>query len=215
MDKAIFYNAVRNAPFDGVLAKSQVEGMEAILDEWDKRNLTDVRWLAYILATTYHETARTMQPIEEYGKGAGKVYGNTPYYGRGFVQLTWDYNYRKMGDRLRVDLLKYPDKALDMDIATQILFEGMIHGMFTGVGLGKYFHEDSDWYNARKIVNGLDRAELIARYGRAFFFAVDIALKGEQTGKSMQDQLSDLIKEPVEGEIREIYREFGYGSLFM
>lgn len=214
MERAAFFNAVRNAPFTGVLSNTQVQGMDVILDEWDARKLSDNRWLAYILATTYHETAHTMQPIEEIGKGKGRAYGNTPFYGRGFVQLTWERNYRTMGERLKVDLVGSPEKALDMRIATQIMFEGMIHGLFTGVGLKKYFHEDSDWYNARKIINGLDRADLIARYARAFFFAIDIAVKGEQQqGRSLEDQISDVMQEPVESEIREIYRELGYGSL--
>jgi predicted chitinase len=38
--------------------------MEAILDEAAKA-VTDPRWLAYMLATAFHETARTMQPIIE------------------------------------------------------------------------------------------------------------------------------------------------------
>lgn len=215
MDRAAFYNAVRNAPFNGVLAQSQVNGMEVILNEWDKRNLSDKRWLAYMLATTYHETAYTMQPIEEIGRGRGRPYGNTPFWGRGFVQLTLERNYRMMGDRLNVNLVDHPDKAMDMHIATQIMFEGMIHGLFTGVGLGKYFHEDSDWYNARKIINGLDRADLVAGYGRAFFFAIDMAVRGEQqTGRTPQDKISDVMKEPIESEIREIYREFGYGGMY-
>ncbi len=28
-----------------------------------------------MLATVYHETAKTMQPIEEYGRGVGRDYG--------------------------------------------------------------------------------------------------------------------------------------------
>lgn len=215
MDRATFFNVVRNAPFSGILAKTQVEGMDAILDEWDRRNLSDKRWLAYMLATTYHETAHTMQPIEEIGRGRGRPYGNTQFWGRGFVQLTWEDNYRKMGKRLNVDLVADPDKAMDLDIATQVMFEGMINGVFTGVKLSKYFHEDSDWYNARKIINGLDRADLIAGYGRAFFFAIDMAVRGEQqAGRSVQDQISDVMQEPVESETREIYREFGYGGMY-
>jgi hypothetical protein len=169
------------------------------------------------LATTYHETAHTMQPIEEIGRGRGRPYGNTPYYGRGFVQLTWEDNYRKMGNLLNVDLLNNPEKAMDMKIATQIMFEGMIQGSFTNGKhyLAKYFNELSDWYNARRIINGSDRAALIADYGRAFFFAVDMAVKGEnQAGRSLQDQIGDVMQEPVESETREIYREFGYGGIY-
>ena len=49
--------------------------MSTILNEWEE-NLpnADDRWLAYMLATAFHETARTMQPIREFGAGRiGKV----------------------------------------------------------------------------------------------------------------------------------------------
>lgn len=75
MDRKIFFDGVRNYPSNGKLTKCQVDGMEVILNEWQQRQLTDSRWLAYILATAYHETAFTMEPIDEYGKGRGREYG--------------------------------------------------------------------------------------------------------------------------------------------
>ncbi|TOE35570.1 hypothetical protein CGJ43_25525, partial [Vibrio parahaemolyticus] len=60
-----------------------------------------LQYLAYVLATTYHETGHTMKPIEEWGKGQGRPYGEPDpetgqtYYGRGYVQLTWLANYIK------------------------------------------------------------------------------------------------------------------------
>jgi hypothetical protein len=65
MDRKIFYDSVRGAPFPGKLTQEQVDGMNVILDEWDKRALTQLSWLAYMLATAYHETAHTMQPVIE------------------------------------------------------------------------------------------------------------------------------------------------------
>src|SRR5205085_8515916 len=53
MDRKIFYDGVRNAPFPGTLTQPQVDGMNVILDEWDKRGLTELSWLAYMLATSY------------------------------------------------------------------------------------------------------------------------------------------------------------------
>lgn len=138
INRAPFYNYIREHLFGGHLTGLQVEGIEAILNEWEKRALTDNRWLAYILATAKHETAKTMQPIEEYGKGAGRSYGKRDdqtgkvYYGRGFVQLTWRGNYEKMGHLLNVDLVNNPEFALQPIVATQIMFEGMLRGMFTG-----------------------------------------------------------------------------------
>lgn len=180
-----FYDQVRDKLFNGKLSQQQVEGMEAILNEWESRDeLTDLRWLAYMLATVYHETARTMQPIEEYGKGRGRPYGikdkrtGKIYYGRGLVQLTWYDNYVKMGLILGIDLKFHPELALDMNIAVKILFEGMTKalsnfGDFTGRSLEHYFTETKeDWYNARRIINGVDRASDVAEYGKIFHKAL-------------------------------------------
>src|ERR1700722_20630129 len=87
-----------------------------------------------------------MQPIEEYGKGRGMPYGKPDpttgqvYYGRGFVQLTWERNYKTMTDLLGVDFVNHPDLALELDNATNIMFIGMIKGLFTGKSLGDYFN---------------------------------------------------------------------------
>jgi len=162
----------------------QLAGMNAILDEWESKPslYLDKRWLAYMLATTYHETAKTMWPIEEFGKGKGRAYGlkikqnkepyETPdklYYGRGFVQLTWYENYDKFGKKLKIDLLDNPSLALSLPISTKIMFLGMTQGLFTGVNLGRYFNDErEDWLSARKIINGMDKAELIANYAKKF-----------------------------------------------
>jgi predicted chitinase len=162
------------------LKQSQVNGLTAILNFWENDySSEDDRWLAYMLATAHHETDKKFQAIEEYGKGAGKPYGNPDpitkqkYYGRGLVQLTWKYNYEKMGKQFRLDLLNHPEKALDLNLAVKIMFYGMTNGSFTGKKLSDYFNSDkSDWVNARKIINGLDKANLIAGYGKQFYAAV-------------------------------------------
>lgn len=62
-------------------------------------NLTDVRHVAYMMATVFKETGKTWQPVEEVG-GSNQPYGKlrevtcggnkytNRYYGRGYVQLT-------------------------------------------------------------------------------------------------------------------------------
>lgn len=69
MNRTTFLAYARRAPFGGRLTQSQKDGMIAILDEWDRRQSTgkviDNRWLAYMLATTFHETGATMQPVTE------------------------------------------------------------------------------------------------------------------------------------------------------
>jgi hypothetical protein len=180
-----FYKSIR-ADF-GKLSTKQVEGFESILNEWDKSKYSDIRWLAYMLATVWHETAKTVQPIEEYGKGKSYKYGKkvkhsgvdytTPdklFYGRGFVQLTWYENYQLLGRLLNINLLNQPELALQLDVATKILFEGMTKGSssigdFTGKCLEQYFNDKvEDPLGARKIINGSDKAELITIYYMIF-----------------------------------------------
>lgn len=165
----------------GALNGSQRAGLESLLAAAEAdADITDVRCLAYMLATVKHECAGTWKPIEEYGKGKGRKYG-TPvpvtdpegrsyshaYYGRGYVQLTWDYNYRNMGKVLGNRLLYEPELALDADVAYRILSHGMRNGSFTGARLSRFIAGDAcDYVNARKIINGLDQAERIAGYAR-------------------------------------------------
>lgn len=174
-----FFDTVRESLYGNTMRQEHVDGMEAILNEWEAQQLTDLRWLAYMLGTTYHETSRHMQPIQEYGKGKGHTYGipdpatGLVYYGRGFVQLTWKANYKTMGDLLGKPLIESPEMAMELDIATQILFKGMIKGLFTGKKLANYFDVDTeDWVNARRIINGTDCAEQIAGYGKKFYNAL-------------------------------------------
>ncbi|MVA55949.1 hypothetical protein [Agrobacterium vitis] len=189
MDRAKFFAAVRISLFSGKLSDPQVKGMDAILDEWVAQGLTDIRWLAYMLATAFHETGEAMQPITEYGgrkyfdkydTGAlAKALGNTPdadgdgfiFRGRGLVQITGRANYRTFG------IEDNPDRALDDRVAVKIMFTGMTKGSFTGRKLSDYFTPSgSDWVNARKIINRLDRAQDIAGYAKAF----NSALAGAQ-----------------------------------
>ena len=163
----------------GALDDSQASGISALLGflEQDK-DVSDVRWAAYMLATVKEECADTWQPIEEWGKGQGHPYGDpvtvtgsdgrtyvNTYYGRGYVQLTWEANYQNMSYNLNLgdQLLIHPEKALDPPIAYDIISFGMRKGSFTGVGLGDFINgSQSDYVNARQIVNGLDNAERIA-----------------------------------------------------
>src|SRR4249920_15149 len=78
-ESKLFFDEVRVTLFSDSLSQGQVDGMNALLDAWERISMVrpdvDLRWLAYVLATDFHETAFTMQPIEEYGKGAGYDYG--------------------------------------------------------------------------------------------------------------------------------------------
>jgi predicted chitinase len=180
INRDFFFHYTRQHLFGGSLKQSQVDGMNAILDEWDANYKSkDDRWLAYMMATAYHETDRKMQAIEEYGRGKGHAYGKPDpvtgqrYFGRGLVQLTWKYNYEAAQKKFGQPLVTQPDLALNLDIAIKIMFWGMINGIFTGKKLSNYFDgTKADWVNARRIINGLDKANLISGYGHQFYAAI-------------------------------------------
>jgi len=175
-NRNIFFNKVRKSLFNGRLNQDQVDGLNLILDESDRRE-TNLDFLAYILATAYHETAFTMQPIKERG---GDQYLRSkkywPWIGRGFVQLTWKDNYQKAKDKTGYDLIKSPGLAMDPKVAVLILFDGMIEGWFTGKKLRDYIdgidesdEEDLQEYtSARWIINGKDKRVKIAKEALEF-----------------------------------------------
>lgn len=196
IDRKAFFAGIRQGPFPGKLTAGQVKGTSAILDEWERRRLTDYRWLAYMLGTAKWETDHTMQPIVEKGGPAylkrmydpggdrsalAKRNGNTlagdgaRYCGRGYVQLTWKNNYAAMTRLLKaagvaVDIVANPELATRPDVAAFILFEGMIRGTFTGKKLSNYFSATAaDWINARRIINGTDKAAQIAEIAKMFY----------------------------------------------
>lgn len=177
IDRDKFFSGAREAVFRGSLAQSQVDGLNTILDGFEAQG--DLRWLAYELATVFHETAATMQPISEWGHGAGRPYGHPDpvtrqvYYGRGFIQLTWKSNYQAMSSVVGENLVADPTLALEPAIAAKIMFYGMERGSFTGRKLADYFNaKTTDYVNARRIINGTDCAAQIAIYAQEFHAAL-------------------------------------------
>ncbi len=128
-----------------------------------------------MLATVKHECADTWAPVYEAGRGQGHDYG-TPdaetgqtYYGRGYVQITHKDNYRRIGNAIGIDLVTMPGQALEVDVAYEIMALGMIKGLFTGRKLVDYLNTArSDYMGARAIINGQDRAQMIAGYADLF-----------------------------------------------
>ena len=185
IDRNIYFNEVRLTLFEGALSQQQVDGQNVILAVWDYdaggTPMEDIRWLAYMLATTFHETAYKMWPTTEQGSQdylQGKEYW--PYIGRGYVQLTWEENYKNASAALGLiddrDLVNYPALALDSLVAARIMFRGMAEGWFTGKKLGQYFSDDKDDpINARQIINGNDKDTTIAAYYDMFLDAVEAA----------------------------------------
>lgn len=168
-----FFAAVR-AKF-GRLKQAQVDGFNTLLDAMDGWSIA---WQAYGLATAWHETNKTLQPVEEaywtsdeWRKKHLRYY---PWYGRGYVQLTWDYNYHTADMVLGLNgaLIADPSLALKPDIAAKILRKGMEEGWFTTHKLADYLPDplgtERQFELARYIINGSDKYDLIAGYALAF-----------------------------------------------
>jgi len=211
MDRADFYDIVRDELFNGKLSQGQVDGMESILDFWESPpvaptgafkvnwDIRSVGWLAYMLATVYHETAFTMQPISEYGSDAYFTrYENRPdlgnnqagdgalFRGRGYVQLTGRKNYEKMTPIVRSfypnspDFTHDPEAVKDPNFASVIMFYGMFLGSFTTRALKHYIGDPDqgkivDFYNARRVINSDNQASKIEAYAKKFDYALDRA----------------------------------------
>ncbi len=166
----------------GLLSNQQLESIRFIVDDFYTYGDGDGSKLAYILATAWHESR--LKPIKEIRAAQGtplysqqNTYWNTGYYGRGFVQLTHLANYQKMSNFLGVDLVNNPDLALTSQYASKILVYGMYNGSFTGKKLSDYIGgQTNDFFNARRIVNGLDKAQLINNYAKSIVdFNPDVA----------------------------------------
>ncbi len=199
MNRSAFFNSIRASIYGGKLTVGQVDGFDTLLDAWEaKHDGKDIRLLAYCLATAHHETAATIQPIDERGTDAranqlygpegkdpdrAKSMGNTRrgdgarYKGRGYVQLTWKNNYRRAGKILGDDLVGNPLLAMRPDYAARILFQGCMEGWFTSHKLSRHITgSKTDYINARRVVNGTDEASKIAGYAVKFEAALSDAL---------------------------------------
>ena len=182
-DLTPFFASVRKTLFGGKLTAKQVEGMEAKIDTFLREGFS-LSHAAYALATSYHETARKMQPVKEgltlsdaWRKRNLRYY---PWFGRGDVQLTWEENYKKADEKLNLGgrLVNNLDLALDPVVSSQIMARGMKEGWFSGDKQGKRHTlarhlpnpvgTRAQFKQARRIINIMDKADLIA--GQAVLF---------------------------------------------
>jgi len=152
IDRKFFFDSVRSTLFGGKLTEQQVKGMETILVEWDARQLTNHDWLADMLKTVYRETGRRMFPRPEID---GEHARYAPYYGRDFVHTTWKKNYAKFERLIGVPLVAEPHRIAELDVATTVMFEGMLGGLFTGKSFSDFdYQSDASIRKARRIING-------------------------------------------------------------
>jgi hypothetical protein len=190
INRKIFFDRWRLV--HGPLAQSAVDALGLFIDHWEGRGGGDLRWLAYAMATAHGEVGKALKPVREgfkdndaaarahvaYLLKIGKISRNYAlpdaetghsYYGRGFVQITHKDNYSRLGQALGLDLVNRPDLALEPGVAVRILFTGMERGLFTSLRLASYFlGGKEDWLNARRIINGMDRASEFAALGRGY-----------------------------------------------
>lgn len=194
-----FFDFLREGDVIGpVISNQELAGLKADLAACGAADWP-LAWTAYAMATDYHETAGTMTPIKEYGSYAyfermygingknperAKKFGHTKpgdgakYCGRGRVQLTWKNNYAEAGEKLGVDLVNNPDKALDLTISSKIMIKGMEEGWFTGGACAHYLPSSGpaafeQFVKARKIINGVDKAKTIASHALHFQEALE------------------------------------------
>jgi putative chitinase len=230
LDRKAFFDHLRDGPLrhrDG----NQVRGTEAILDAMAGE---PVAWVAYALATAWHETGAKMLPNVEslnysvsgllntfgrhristadaerlgrkpgekalsqerqrqlanilYGGEWGRTnLGNTGpddgwlFRGRGLAHDTGRRNYTLSGQAAGVDLISRPDKLLDLDVAVKVLVSGMHSGRYTGHGFIRHLPTigtatAAQFGQARRIINGMDKAAQIAAHALAFQGALRVA----------------------------------------
>lgn len=206
-NREVFFSYIRKAPFGNRMSPSQIDGVNRILD-YKERYYSNInnRWLAYILASVFHETGGRMQPIREaYGTSdkdsihrlnkayaSGKLpsvkspYWRTGYFGRGLIQITHKDNYEKWG------LTSTPEKALEWETSLNIVFEGMIKGKFrAGKRLDKFFNEAThNPEGARDIVNDPnDKPVLIAQYYNHFLESFKASYKEEKVEEIKEEKV--------------------------
>jgi putative chitinase len=176
-----FFDYLRDGLMGPILDQSEVSGTKEILAA-----LTGlpISYCAYALATAWHETAARMQPVREAfwlsEAWRKKHLRYWPWYGRGYVQLTWEENYKRADDELGLDgsMLANPDRAMEPEIAARIMRTGMLEGWFAGDRHGRHTlarhlpeagpANEQQFKSARRIINGTDRDLQIARYANSF-----------------------------------------------
>ncbi|EOZ4985383.1 hypothetical protein I4905_14280 [Proteus mirabilis] len=174
MHPLVFLDSFHSKKYDFSTKKGTIH---AIIAECKNQGIFLNTQIAYILATVKRETGDAFQPVREGNYGGRTVsdeyrkkkFRYYPYYGRGYVQITWKYNYEKYSQKLNVDMVNEPDLALNPEYSLFILIDGFKYGEFTGKKITDYINESkTDFYNARKCINGLDQAEQIKGFAEDY-----------------------------------------------
>ena len=151
---------------------NQNKSAQAIIKAAQAQQLTKAQ-IAYILATAEHESD-SFNTLEEYASGnqyeSRNDLGNTQsgdgprFKGRGYVQLTGRRNYTRYAEITGIELVKLPIILMNWPaLSVFIIVDGMMRGVYTGQRLNDFVNSNKeDFFNARQVVNGHDRAQKIA-----------------------------------------------------
>ncbi len=180
-DPGKFFDYLHGGLLGPTLSQNEVDGCNAILGAMERLPRA---YCAYGLATAFHETNATMEPVREaYWLTEAWRKRNLrywPWYGRGYVQLTWEANYDHADQQLGLEgaLIIDPDLALDRAIAAHVMRRGMEEGWFARDNRGphnfaRHLPEQGDaseaqYIAARRIINGTDKNKLVARHALQF-----------------------------------------------
>lgn len=149
-----------------------------IVEQLDHCGINDHMVQVAMAGTLAIETASTFAPVREafwldeaWRQNNLRYY---PYYGRGYIQLTWESNYQTYGPKIAelwgtspdqpdFDLAGEPDRALDPDIAAAV---AALYFRDHGGGAIPVAARAGDWREVRRLVqggaDGLDRLMTIA-----------------------------------------------------
>lgn len=207
---------LESATFDFSTRESTIN---AIKIECRRQGLRLNTQIAYILATTQWETAQTFRPVresywwdnqhgfekaEKMRQSHANIGRYFPYYGRGYVQITWRTNYEKYSKILDIDLVNNPDLAMQPETALFILVHGFKTGTFTGRKLADYIDRDkTNFLKARRCINGSDKAKEIEAIAHDFLTQLDAEKSLLKPDSESPITISDLnlgIENSISGE---------------
>jgi len=140
----------------------------SLLDALKAEGIASINVQIGLAATVAAET-KTFRPVREVMATdpnnpvypQQQKYWGSGYYGRGYIQLTWERNYRAMGEALGLDLVKEPALALTPSIAARIAANFFKTWQVGGKDKRRIYQacEAADWEALRRGINGPKYAE--------------------------------------------------------
>jgi putative chitinase len=197
MDRKRFYDLMRAGILGPTLSPGEVQGANALLDALEGLPLSwaayalattyhevagtmqpihEIGGAAYF-TRMYDPPPAGRRPKVAADLGNIREGDGVRYAGRGYVQLTGRRNYGRAAQILREPLLDSPELAMRPDLAARILREGMVEGWFTSHTFARHLPPATQplarasrlqFQGARRIINGTDKAALIAGYAVQF-----------------------------------------------